>query len=42
MSKKPIKIFGMALSDFDVVGHYARTDIFRLSVNSEPLPPCDQ
>jgi len=25
--------------DFDVVGHYARPDIFRLYVNSEPQPP---
>jgi len=25
--------------DFDVVGHYARTDIFQLHVNSEPQPP---
>ena len=25
--------------DFDVVGHYARPDIFRLHVNEEPQPP---
>jgi nitrilase len=25
--------------DFDVVGHYARPDIFRLYVNSEPQSP---
>ncbi len=25
--------------DFDVVGHYARSDIFQLHVNSEPQPP---
>ena len=24
--------------DFDVVGHYARPDIFRLHVNEEPQP----
>ena len=25
--------------DFDVVGHYARSDIFQLEVNEEPLRP---
>jgi len=25
--------------DFDVVGHYARPYIFRLTVNDDPLPP---
>jgi nitrilase len=25
--------------DFDVVGHYARSDIFQLHVNNEPQPP---
>jgi nitrilase len=24
--------------DFDVVGHYARSDVFRLSVNEQPMP----
>jgi nitrilase len=24
--------------DFDVVGHYARSDIFRLSINEQPMP----
>ena len=25
--------------DFDVVGHYARPDIFKLSINEQPMPP---
>jgi len=27
--------------DFDVTGHYSRPDIFKLSINEEPMPPVE-
>ena len=32
---------GRSKFDFDVVGHYARPDVFRLQVNEQPQPPVD-